>query len=359
MIRFPAAIAALAATAVLAPAVAAQEPPAAPAPAPTATPSPTPVPTPSPTPTPTPPLEPVIAEGVTAGGIAVGGLTVSQAEALIAQQAGPAAMQRLIVAIGGRRYTLWMRGIGMKLDANRTARRAYYAGRDKGPGTASTLALSWRKARVAAFVAKVDRRASIASRDATVRITLRRIYKRAGKDGRAVDEKRLRALIDAALADPSLERLLKPGRKPVRPAVRTRDLARRYATVVTVDKRNFKLRLFKRLRHAKTYGIAVGAAGYDTPPGLYSIQNKQVNPAWHAPNRPWAGAYAGTVIPGGAPNNPLKARWLGIAGGVGIHGTAEPWSIGTRASHGCIRMRVPDVIDLYPRVPVGAPVLIG
>jgi lipoprotein-anchoring transpeptidase ErfK/SrfK len=49
---------------------------------------------------------------------------------------------------------------------------------------------------------------------------------------------------------------------------------------------------------------------------------------------------------------------MGIANGVGIHGTAESWSIGTRASHGCIRMHVPDVIDLFGRVPVGAAVLI-
>jgi lipoprotein-anchoring transpeptidase ErfK/SrfK len=72
----------------------------------------------------------------------------------------------------------------------------------------------------------------------------------------------------------------------------------------------------------------------------------------------WAGSLAGRVIPGGAPDNPLKARWLGIQDGVGIHGTAEEWSIGSRASHGCIRMRVADVIALYPRVPVGTPVLI-
>ena len=83
-----------------------------------------------------------------------------------------------------------------------------------------------------------------------------------------------------------------------------------------------------------------------------------MNPAWTAPNRPWAGSYAGRTVPGGAPDNPLKARWLGIAGGVGIHGTAEAWSIGSSASHGCIRMRVPEVIDLFGRVPVGAPVLI-
>ena len=102
----------------------------------------------------------------------------------------------------------------------------------------------------------------------------------------------------------------------------------------------------------------MGAAGHDTPTGLFRINTKQVNPAWHAPNRPWAGSYAGRTVPGGAPDNPLRARWLGIANGDGIHGTSEPWSIGSRASHGCIRMRVPDVIDLYRRVPVGTPTLI-
>ena len=70
------------------------------------------------------------------------------------------------------------------------------------------------------------------------------------------------------------------------------------------------------------------------------------------------GSLQGQVIPGGAPNNPLKARWLGIADGVGIHGTSEDWSIGSRASHGCIRMHVADVEDLYPRIPVGTKVLI-
>jgi lipoprotein-anchoring transpeptidase ErfK/SrfK len=50
---------------------------------------------------------------------------------------------------------------------------------------------------------------------------------------------------------------------------------------------------------------------------------------------------------------------MGLGGGVGIHGTGEDWSIGTRASHGCIRMHVPDVIALYNRTPLGTPVLIG
>ena len=90
----------------------------------------------------------------------------------------------------------------------------------------------------------------------------------------------------------------------------------------------------------------------------YNIVNKAVNPAWSVPNSPWAGELQGTTVSGGSAANPLKARWMGIANGVGIHGTGEDYSIGTRASHGCIRMHVPDVIDLFKRVPVGAAVLI-
>ena len=127
---------------------------------------------------------------------------------------------------------------------------------------------------------------------------------------------------------------------------------------MTIDRANFKLRYFKNLKRHRTYGIAVGMPGYATPTGRFSIHNKAVNPAWTAPDQPWAGAYRNEVVAGGSAENPLKARWMGIVGGVGIHGTAAEYSIGTAASHGCIRMRVADVIDLYPRVPVGTTVLI-
>ena len=127
--------------------------------------------------------------------------------------------------------------------------------------------------------------------------------------------------------------------------------AARYGTVVTVDKSNFRLRLFKRLRFVKSYGVAVGQPAYPTPTGLFSITNKAVNPTWSVPDSPWAGALRNETVAGGSASNPLKARWMGITNGVGIHGTAETGSIGTRASHGCIRMLVSDVIDLYPRVP--------
>ncbi len=119
-----------------------------------------------------------------------------------------------------------------------------------------------------------------------------------------------------------------------------------------------RLRKNERLRLLRTYPIAVGAAGYDTPSGLRHVVYKERNPPWQAPNRLWAGDLAGQTIPYGDPNNPIKARFIGLGQGIGIHGTAEKWSIGGRASHGCIRMRVADVEALYEEVPVGTPVLI-
>lgn len=325
-------------------------------------PTPTPVPPPAPTapPTPAPPPEKRIAAGVSAGGIDVSNLTLPEASARLAQEAGPALRRTVTVRVGGKTMRLSMRSISLSFDAERSARRAYQAGRAATPGVPVDvpLAVFFRRAPIRDFALKADRRVSIAPRDASIRITLRRILKRPARAGRDLDATALRAAIEATVASPSAERVLRPGRKAVRANVRLRDLPRRHKTILTVDRRNFKLRLFKRLKVTKTYGIAVGAAGYDTPTGLYSITNKAVNPAWSAPDRPWAGLYRGKTVPGGAPNNPLKARWLGIVNGVGIHGTGDPGSIGSRASHGCIRMRVPDVIDLYPRVPVGTPVLI-
>ena len=76
------------------------------------------------------------------------------------------------------------------------------------------------------------------------------------------------------------------------------------------------------------------------------------------PDSDWAGSLAGQTIPPG-PDNPLKARWMGIYNGAGIHGTDDTGSLGSAASHGCVRMSVPDVIDLYDRVDVGTPIYIG
>ena len=144
----------------------------------------------------------------------------------------------------------------------------------------------------------------------------------------------------------------------VKPEVTTSEVADKYPTYLVVDRSNFTLTLYDHLKLEKQYTVAIGAVGFDTPTGLYHIQNKQVDPVWNVPDSAWAGDLAGQTIPPG-PDNPLKARWMGIFDGAGIHGTSDTASLGSAASHGCVRMSVPDVIDLYDRVDVGTPIYIG
>jgi hypothetical protein len=297
--------------------------------------------------------------GVSAGGVDVSGLSVPEAATKLRQELRPRLVAPITVRVAGRRRELSMHGVGQRLDAPRTARRALKAGR-LGPAPVDVLpALSFRRAAVRAFVARVARVVFRPARNATLRISLRRMIRRRSYKGRRLLRKELTGRLIRTIRNPRKPRSVKGRRRAFKASVTYRGLARLYRTVVTIDRRGFRLRLFKRLRFNRSYGIAVGAAGYDTPAGLFRITSRQVTPPWHAPNRPWAGPYAGKTVPGGAPDNPLKARWLGITAAVGIHGTSEPWSIGSRASHGCIRMRVRDVIELYPRVPLGTRVLIG
>ncbi len=296
-----------------------------------------------------------IKPGISAAGVDLSGLTVPEAAARLDQQLAPRLQAPMVLGAAGRPWSLTMAEAKLKLDSTRTAKRALYA---KAGVTTVAPAISHSRAAVRDFVTRVAARVRKAPRNAAIKITVRHIFREKSHNGRALPIDATRAAIDAQVDDPAVPRKVHARLVKVKPRVTFSNLARVYNTVVTIDRPNFKLRLFKGLKFPKCYGIAVGMAGLETPAGRYAIQNKQVNPAWHVPNSAWAGALAGQVIPGGAPNNPLKARWLGIANGVGIHGTAEDWSIGTRASHGCIRMHVSDVIDLFRRVPVGSPVLI-
>jgi lipoprotein-anchoring transpeptidase ErfK/SrfK len=179
------------------------------------------------------------------------------------------------------------------------------------------------------------------------------------QNGRAVKTALLRQRLAQALTVPGVGRRVKAPVRVTRPKVTQADLADKYPIVLVADRGNFKLRLYKQLQLVKEYTVAVGAVGFDTPAGLYHIQNKAVDPAWSVPDSDWAGDLAGTVVPGGVPENPLKERWLGIFDGAGIHGTDQTYSLGSAASHGCIRMAIPDVIELYDQVPVGAPIYIA
>ena len=125
---------------------------------------------------------------------------------------------------------------------------------------------------------------------------------------------------------------------------------------IIVDLGDLQLYLYRDGKLVRSYPVAVGQPAYPTPTGTYAVVNMQMNPTWLPPNSDWA--KDAKPIPPGA-TNPLGTRWIGTsAPGVGIHGTPDDASIGTYASHGCIRMHIPDVEDLYARVVIGMPVII-
>jgi lipoprotein-anchoring transpeptidase ErfK/SrfK len=293
--------------------------------------------------------------GVSAGGVDLSGLDVPAATAKLDAELAPRLAGDLLIGVAGRPWTLKMAAAKLKLDSDRTAKRALYA---KADVTQVAPAITHSRAAVRTFVEGIAKKVGKPARDARIKITLRHIFRERSRYGRKLDVDAARKAIDAALDDPAAPRVLHQPLTRVRAKVNADDLARVYNTVITVDRAHFKLRLYKALKFRKSYGVAVGQPAYPTPTGRFAISSKQVNPVWSVPNSPWAGELQGTTVDGGSAANPLKARWMGIANGVGIHGTGEDYSIGTRASHGCIRMHVADVIDLFKRVPVGTPVLI-
>lgn len=307
-----------------------------------------------------------IAPGISAGGVDLSGLTVTEATGRLRSALGPHLARPVAVDVGGETFRLTVKDAKFVFDANATAKAAVVR---PAPAPATVggvgsdgnvpLVLSHSTTAVRIFVSQVARAARRAARNATLKITLKHMIKRRSKPGYRLDQAKAYAAINAAWRDAAASRKIRQKLIEVRAKVNANDLAKRYPTVVTVQKSTRTLRLFKGLKISKRYKVAIGQPAYPTPEGLFAVQSKQINPVWSVPNSPWAGELAGTTVTGGSAANPLKARWIGVTGSVGFHGTGDDASIGSAASHGCMRMHVPDVIDLYKRVSVGTPVLIG
>jgi lipoprotein-anchoring transpeptidase ErfK/SrfK len=311
----------------------------------------------------------LIAKGVTIAGVDVGGMTTGEARRIVERELQEPLERPIAVKRGPARFTLSAEDAGVRADVGGMVDEALAASRDGsifsrvardltgGEENAQVSArVSYSTAAVEGLVERVEDKLNRPARDAEVDFpSLERVKE---QKGRKVKAAALEQRIVQALTVPGVERTVRAPVRIIKPKVTQDELAEKYPVVLIADRYNFKLRLYRNLELQKEYTVAVGAVGFDTPAGLYHIQNKAVDPAWSVPNSDWAGELAGTVVPGGVPENPLKARWLGIYDGAGIHGTDQTYSLGTAASHGCIRMAIPDVIEVYDQVPVGAPIYI-
>jgi lipoprotein-anchoring transpeptidase ErfK/SrfK len=313
----------------------------------------------------------VIAKGVTAGGVDLSGMKAKQARAKLQRELATPLQRAVVVKYGHHRYTLSPAQAKVRVNTADMVRQALAASR-KGDlisratreltgGTVHAsipVQVSYSGRAVAHFVKSIQGSVDKQAVDATIAFSGSGISKVDSHNGRKLDTHVLKTAVAKELVEPTADHRVRAPVQTVKAKVTTAQLAQKYPTVVIINRSGFQLTLYKGLQISKTYRIAVGRQGLETPAGQYNIQDKQVNPSWHVPTSSWAGSLAGKVIPPG-PADPIKARWMGIAGGAGIHGTSDVGSLGTAASHGCIRMAIPDVIDLFDRVQVGDPVFIS
>ncbi|UGV25354.1 L,D-transpeptidase [Rhodopseudomonas boonkerdii] len=152
---------------------------------------------------------------------------------------------------------------------------------------------------------------------------------------------------------------------PARPAMDPKYLpqtvaydGREGAGTIVVDTANKFLYLVQDGGKAMRYGIGVGRPGF-TWQGVKTITAKKEWPSWTPPKEMLARRPDLPRYMEGGPENPLGARAMYLGSSLyRIHGSNEPWTIGTNVSSGCFRMRNEDVIDLYGRVNVGAKVVV-
>lgn len=312
-----------------------------------------------------------IAEGVKIGGVDVGGLSEAEARQRVEAELVAPLARKLVVTHDDVRYELAARKLGIRADIEGTVDQAIEASREGGlparvwryaTGGEVSEALdpkvSYDKSEVAAFVERVAAEVDRDPVNASVEPTSTSVEPVKAQAGIKLERDELQRQLTAAVQTPGA-RKVKATAVKVKPEVTLKELADQYPLYITVDRSSFKLKLWENLKLAKTYTVAIGAVGFETPTGQYAIQNKAVDPVWSVPDREWAGELAGTTVPGGVAENPLKARWLGIYDGAGIHGTDATGSLGSAASHGCVRMAISDVVELYDQVPVGTPIYIG
>lgn len=314
-----------------------------------------------------------VPEGVTVGGVDVGGLTRAAAIDRLEEQIGSPSQRPVQVRAGGRTVTLTAARAGVRVDLAGAVDRAVATGRQGnfiGRGwrevsggqvhadVPATIAVDRRA--VTKFVDGVEKRVARPAVNAELSMDVTSVAVTPGRTGRRLaGASALERRIVRAFGRADSKRTFSTRTATVAPAVDESQVWARNPTVVTVDHDARTVRVFKKGEVVKRYSVAVGDPEFPTPYGRFNVQTMQKNPTWNVPDSDWAGDLAGKTIPGGDPRNPLVARWIGFSGSVGFHGTKDAASLGSAASHGCVRMDPGDVTDLFERVQVGTPVLVG
>jgi lipoprotein-anchoring transpeptidase ErfK/SrfK len=286
----------------------------------------------------------LIAQGVTLAGVPVGGMSNEQAQAAL----GPAFAQPVRLVYGDRRWRLVPARFGARVTIARGVASALQA-----PASASVeLVPTIDVGEVRRFVRALDKRVSYPATDAELKGLngLRPVFTPEVSGVQVLRQLTVRRIV-RALQSPQIRRI-----RVAAKVIEAQRTVAKFGPVIVIRRGSNELRYYLGAKLMRKFGVATGQAVYPTPTGMFSIVDMQLNPWWRPPDSAWAKGL--DPIPPG-PGNPLGTRWMGLsAPGVGIHGTPDDASIGYSASHGCIRMHIPDAEWLFHHVKLGTPVVI-
>jgi len=193
---------------------------------------------------------------------------------------------------------------------------------------------------------------AVAPTNASIKLVDGKVVRTKAKKGRVLDVKASTRALAKALRGNA--RKVKLVTRSVSPKVTADKLGK----TIEVNLSTNRLTFYDGLKVRKAYPVATGQPSFPTPQGSWEVVYKRMHPTWTNPDpNGWGKGMPKSIPPG--PGNPLGTRAMSLnASGILIHGTYASGSIGTYASHGCIRMFLSDVEALYPQVPEGTPVLI-
>jgi L,D-transpeptidase catalytic domain/Putative peptidoglycan binding domain len=302
--------------------------------------------------TPEPPAPPVptgprtVVAGVTIAGQDVGGLTTKQAVAAVSRRFDRS-QQLVISKTWKQRFLPWQLGaharVGKAVEAAMRARSA---------GAAIPLTVDIDAARLRGLLARLGKETARKPVDSKLHLVHLVPTGTPSVAGRRLQE--IVAFYELSLA------LRKHAREPlqlpfevIQPAVTDEN----FGKAIVIRRGSNQLYFYNGPTLKRVFRVATGQSSYPSPLGRFEIIVKQRNPWWYPPQTS-AWAKGKEPVPPG-PGNPLGTRWMGLSAPlVGIHGTPDAASIGYSASHGCIRMLIPQVEWLFEHVEVGTPVFI-
>jgi lipoprotein-anchoring transpeptidase ErfK/SrfK len=307
-----------------------------------------------------------ILPGVTIGGVDVGGMTHDAAVRVLEDKAQDRLGADLVVHAGGKDWSITPESLGVRADVAGAVDRAFALTDDLSffsrmyhrlwdhpvDGASYKIGFTYDEDAVRSFVQQVYDETNVEPVDAEIAMVDGELVTQRSQEGQELKAELATKRIEHALERHVTE--VEIPTKVVEPDVSTASLGK----TIVVDVSGNTLQLYDGLKVVKEFRVATGTPGFATPTGTFEIIDKKENPTWYNPDPTgWGASLPASIGPG--PGNPLGTRAMYLnAPGIRIHGTWSSSSIGTAASHGCIRMLIADSESLYPLVPIGTTVIV-